>query len=198
MLSSNIREYALRILVGIIALALLLLPGGAGAVPVEEWNITFGGAGDDIAHSVQQTSDGGYILTGFTESYGAGKKDVWLIKTDKNGSEQWNKSFGGTGDDRASSIQQTTDGGYVLTGDTFSDETKSLDAWLIKIGIEPAAKAQTASPIEILTAAPTQTPTAAITEPQTSSPKEKIAGFEIILAISTLSAMVYIFRRKIK
>ncbi len=104
------------IVAGIIILEIILLPGDAGAVPVEEWNRTFGGARSDIAHSVKPTSDGGYILTGWTESYGAGKKDAWLIKTDKNGSEQWNKSFGGTGDDEVSSVQQTLDGGYIIAG----------------------------------------------------------------------------------
>jgi hypothetical protein len=66
--------FAIVFILGITALPLLLLAGIAGAVPVDEWNKTFGGAGNDTAHSVLQTSDGGYILAGWTESYGAGKK----------------------------------------------------------------------------------------------------------------------------
>jgi len=98
----------------------------------KQWNRTFGGTGTDIAYSVQQTSDKGYILTGFTFSYGAGSNDFWLIKTDANGNLEWNKTFWGTGDDRAYSIQQTSDGGYILVGCTGSYGTGRSGAWLIK------------------------------------------------------------------
>src|SRR5574341_912926 len=102
------------------------------ALPVEEWNKTFGRAGFDTAHSVQQTSDGGYILAGETIQYGAGKGDIWLIKTDASGNQQWNKTFGGTEEDMASSVHQTTDGSYILAGITESYVAGGYDAWLIK------------------------------------------------------------------
>ena len=81
-----------------------------------EWDRTFGGANMDEAHSVQQTSDGGFILAGVTESYGAGNEDAWLIRTDYSGNEIWNRTFGGAIWDRANSVQQTSDGGFVFAG----------------------------------------------------------------------------------
>ncbi len=96
------------------------------------WDRTFGGKGDESASSVQQTSDGGYIISGTTSSYGAGGSDAWLVKTDSNGIRLWDKTFGGPGNESASSVQQTSDGGYVIAGTTSSYGAGGSDAWLIK------------------------------------------------------------------
>ncbi|MFC1543114.1 leucine-rich repeat domain-containing protein [Candidatus Neomarinimicrobiota bacterium] len=96
------------------------------------WTKTFGGSSIDISYSVQQTSDGGYILAGETESSGAGDADAWLIKTDASGVLSWAKTYGGSDYDNAISVQQTSEGGYILAGQTDSYGAGGSDAWLVK------------------------------------------------------------------
>ena len=84
-----------------------------------QWAKTYGGTGDDVAFSVQHTSDGGYIVVGYTESFGASYRDIFLIKTDANGNLQWAKTYGGTGGESANSVRQTSDGGYIVAGGTY-------------------------------------------------------------------------------
>jgi len=98
----------------------------------EEWSKTFGGSGANMGYSVAQTSDGGYVIVGDTSSHGAGSYDAWLIKTDADGIQEWSRTFGTTNDDYGRSAIQTSDGGYVITGYTFSYGDGSANAWLIK------------------------------------------------------------------
>ena len=82
------------------------------------WTKKMGGSNLDHARFVQQTSDGGYIITGDTDSYGSGNTDILVVKIDSSGNQTWAKTYGGSRADSASSIQQTSDGGYILSGST--------------------------------------------------------------------------------
>ena len=84
------------------------------------WTRTYGGSGDDWAYSVQQTTDGGYIVAGYTTSFGAGDSDFYLVKTNSQGDTLWTRTYGGSSDDWAYSVQQTADGGYIVAGYTMS------------------------------------------------------------------------------
>ena len=96
------------------------------------WTRAYGGTRNDYVSSVQQTADGGYVISGWTLSFGAGSYDVYLIKTDYQGDTLWTRTFGGTHSDGSYSVQQTTDGGYVVAGFTQSFGAGSFDVYLIK------------------------------------------------------------------
>jgi len=100
------------------------------------WEKTFGGSGSDQASSIQPTVDGGYIVAGDTDSRGEGDSDAWVLKLDANGSLEWDATFGGIDEDKASSIQPTADGGYVVAGDTSSKGAGNSDAWILKLDID--------------------------------------------------------------
>jgi uncharacterized Fe-S cluster protein YjdI len=96
------------------------------------WQKIYGGSGVDIAHSVQQTSDGGFIVAGETSSFGA-DTDVWILKMDANGDIAWEKRYGGSGEDIAHSIRQTSDGGYIVAGESNSFGGGDKDVWVLRI-----------------------------------------------------------------
>ena len=98
----------------------------------EEWNKTFGGADYDSLHCIQKTEDGGYILAGGTSSFGAGFSDAWLIKTDSEGTEEWNRTFGGNSSEYAFFVNKSSDGGYIMAGYNNSSDPYIYNAWLIK------------------------------------------------------------------
>ena len=100
------------------------------------WTKTFGGSADDKGYSVQQTTDGGYIVAGYIESGGYYEDYLLLIKTDAEGNEAWNHTFGGSDSDRGKSVQQTTGGGFIITGTTNSFGNGGWDIWLIKTDSE--------------------------------------------------------------
>ena len=96
------------------------------------WDKTLGVSDCDVGYSVQQTTDGGYIITGITASIETEDWDVLLIKTNSDGKEIWNKTFGGTGLDAGTCVRQTNDGGYIITGEKETSDAGYWDVWLIK------------------------------------------------------------------
>jgi len=113
---------------------------GVNSEGMEVWNNEFGENLDNQYNSGKcliNSAEGGYVITGYTNNYGNGMTDVWLIKTDSDGNEVWNKTFGGSNSDEGYSVQQTTDGGYIITGHTYSfGNGGSSDVWLIKTDSE--------------------------------------------------------------
>ena len=113
-----------------------------------QWRGYFGGSNNDRAYSVVQSEDGGYVMAGASESEDfditntRGSYDFWVIKNDENGNLVWQSSFGGSGIEISQDIANTDDGGYVITGNTFSndidvsDNKGESDIWLIKIDDE--------------------------------------------------------------
>ena len=109
------------------------------------WQKALGGTGSDVANSIQPTTDGGYILAGYTQSTDGdltgnhGLYDAWVVKLSSTGNLQWQKAFGGTSDDGAQSIQFTPDGGYFVVGLTWSNDGDVIgnhgnaDAWVVKL-----------------------------------------------------------------
>lgn len=121
----------------------------AQTAPPIQWDKTFGGNGDDGLYSLQQTTDGGYILAGHSSSGKSGDKsqnskgvyDYWVIKLDGTGNKTWDKTFGGDDSDDLISIQQTSDGGYILGGSSISGSSGNksqasqgiFDYWIVKL-----------------------------------------------------------------
>jgi len=113
--------------------------------PQIQWQKSFGGSAQDVSHSVQQTSDGGYIVSGFSQGNDGditgnhGSLDYWIIKLDGTGNLSWQKSFGGSFEEQANSIQETSDGGFIIAGFSTSNDgdvsgnNGNADFWIVKI-----------------------------------------------------------------
>jgi len=97
------------------------------------WFKHYGGTSQDFGLCVDQTSDGGYIMAGYSESYTYGDDDFAIYKLDSSGNKVWFKHYGGTSDDIGHSIQQTSDGGYIVAGDTNSYTYGGSDSAIYKL-----------------------------------------------------------------
>ena len=134
-----------------ILLALILFNGvnnkSLAQAPTIEWQKCLGGSNDDWAYSIQQTSDSGFIVAGFTNSDDGdvsgnhgGYFDAWVVKLNNSGDIEWQKCLGGTDYDYAYSIHQTSDGGFIVAGNTASNDGDVsgnhggyYDAWVVKL-----------------------------------------------------------------
>src|SRR5690606_29481094 len=117
--------------------------------PDKDWDKTFGGISNENLYSTIQTSDGGYLLAGYSDSSNSGDKsenskggnDYWIIKTDASGNKQWDKTIGGSSYDILCSAIQTSDGGYLLagysassiSGDKSENSKGGFDYWIVKM-----------------------------------------------------------------
>ena len=114
---------------------MLVMPDTAVAQPVAEWRTVLGGDDDEFAHAVALADDGGYVIAGETRSFGSGSQDGWLAKLDATGKQEWVKAYGGARSDVFYDVRKTTDGGYILAGETHSADSASAlqsDFWLVK------------------------------------------------------------------
>jgi len=121
-----------------------------------EWQKTMGGSSEDYGQSIQQTKDGGYVATGIVNSNNGdvtgnhGSTDMWVVKLTEGGEIEWQKAFGGTSAERGFSIKQTSDNGYIVAGDAWSNNGDvygvhgKTDFWILKLSPETTP---TSSPI---------------------------------------------------
>jgi hypothetical protein len=133
----RIAPVLLVILLSAILLGCGLAARRAQTIPTEvTWAKSYGGAKVDWAFSIQQTSDGGYIVAGETYSFGTGGWDFWVLKLNSSGSVVWQKTCGGADSEEAYSIHQTNDGGYIVAGETYSfgaGDYSDSDFWVLKL-----------------------------------------------------------------
>jgi hypothetical protein len=96
------------------------------------WNHTYGGTGYERPYALVECQDGGFAVLGYTDSFGSGMHDMWLVKTDSSGNALWNRTYGGPEDDEGWGITECEDGGFALTGYSASFGAGSWDMWLIR------------------------------------------------------------------
>ncbi len=116
----------------------------------EQWSRVFGGNELENGRSVQQTDDGGFLIVGYTTSYGGGESDVYLIKTDNYGNTSWTKTIGGIGHDSGQGLEKTSDGGFAIAGLTSSYGAGGYDVYLIRLASLKLTLSSRTNPVQIL------------------------------------------------
>lgn len=116
----------------ILLITLMVITPSLMAQPDTVWTRTYGYAESDGAASICKAHDGGYVFLGYTNSYGDGNLNMYLVKTDSDGNQIWNRLFGGPNFEYGYSVIASSDGGYVLTGYTASEGAGSKDVYLVK------------------------------------------------------------------
>ena len=125
----------ISLLLSLIGLMCLFVFAEKEVLPILTWDRNYGGSNNDWAHSLIQTTDGGYVVAGCIVSKGAGGEDFWVIKLDSQGNIIWDKTYGGSDNDETHSIIQTEDGGYAVAGTTCSKGAGGHDFWVIKLDV---------------------------------------------------------------
>ena len=125
-------NFTMRLSPIIILVTLLGCAVSIHAQPDSLWSYTYGGEVREYCYSIIQTADGGFALAGWTWSFGAGNYDFWLVRTDANGDSLWSRSFGGRSVEWCNSIIGTADGGFALSGYTWSFGAGGYDFWLVR------------------------------------------------------------------
>ena len=97
-----------------------------------EWVRTFGGEGNDVGRSVVEAVGGGYLVAGYTDSYGEGESDIYVVKTDYDGNEEWSKTYGGEGPEMGWNVIRSIEDGYAIIGGTGTFGLGNRDVYLIK------------------------------------------------------------------
>jgi hypothetical protein len=120
------------VLFNFILICLVLLTFTEASTQPATWQNYWGGYSLETGKSIQQTSDGGFIIAGGTYSFGAGSSDIYLIKTDSLGNTEWIRTYGGPGDELANAVRQTRGGGYILAGLTTSYGAGGYDIYLVR------------------------------------------------------------------
>lgn len=105
-----------------------------------EWSRTIGGTGWEVANSIIQTKDGSFVIAGYTDSFGAGLKDCYIVKLDASGTLQWSRTIGGTGFEEASSVIETLENGYCIAGYTNSFGAGGNDFYVVNLDISGKLK----------------------------------------------------------
>jgi hypothetical protein len=128
----------MRKFLGVLGWLVVAIAGAIHELPLQAeaqdkmWTKTYGGTNDDYGWSVQECVGGGFIIAGFTYSFGAGECDVYLIRTGANGDTMWTKTYGGTDYDYGRSVQECAGGGFIIAGWTYSFGAGYYDVYLIR------------------------------------------------------------------